>query len=70
MIKIERLILSEEDYEYLARGIAIGAGLGVFIGLFVDNIIFSFSAFTTLGIIGSVFYSFYKKNKSKLKKKV
>jgi uncharacterized membrane protein YoaK (UPF0700 family) len=65
VVKIERLILSEEDYDYLAKGIAIGAGVGVLIGLFVDNIILSFSAFTALGIIVSVAYSFYKKNKRK-----
>jgi uncharacterized membrane protein YoaK (UPF0700 family) len=63
VVRIEKLSLSEEGYEYLAKGIAGGAGLGILIGLFVNNIIFTFSIFTVLGIIVSVFYSFYKSYK-------
>lgn len=60
---MEKLVLSEQDYDYLAKGIALGAGIGIFIGIFVDDIILAFSACTVLGIILSLVYSFYKKSK-------
>lgn len=60
---MEKLVLSEQDYDYLAKGIALGAGIGIFIGVFVDDIILAFSACTVLGIILSLLYSFYKKVK-------
>ncbi|WP_243190685.1 hypothetical protein [Clostridium gallinarum] len=60
---VEKLVLSEQDYDYLAKGIALGAGCGIFIGVFVNDIILSFSACTVLGIVLSLMYSFYKKIK-------
>ncbi|WP_084767101.1 hypothetical protein [Clostridium nigeriense] len=60
---MEKLILSEQDYDYLAKGIALGAGIGIFLGIFVDDIILAFSACTVLGIISSLLYSFYRKQK-------
>lgn len=67
MFSLEKLILSDEDYDYLAKGIAIGAGIGIFLGIFIDNIILTFSAGTVIGIIFSIGYSFYKKNKNRNK---
>lgn len=62
---LEKLILSDEDYDYLAKGIALGAGIGIFLGLFIDNIILAFSACSVIGIISAFLYSFYKKSKIK-----
>lgn len=67
MFRLEKLILSDEDYDYLAKGIAIGAGIGIFAGVFIDNIILTFSAGAVMGIIFSIGYSFYKKYKNKNK---
>lgn len=64
---LEKLILSDQDYDYLARGIATGAGIGILLGFFVDNIILTFSACSVIGIISALGYSFYKKSKSKFK---
>ena len=30
---IEKIILSDQDYEYLTKGIAIGVGIGTLVGL-------------------------------------
>lgn len=62
---LEKLILSDEDYDYLAKGIVIGAGIGILLGLFIDNIILTFSGGSVVGIILSLGYSFYRKSKSK-----
>lgn len=60
---MEKLILSDEDYDYLAKGIALGAGIGILLGFFIDNIILTFSAGSVIGIISALGYSFYKKLK-------
>ncbi len=58
---LEKLILSDQDYDYLAKGIALGAGMGILLGIFIDDIVLAFSAGTFLGIVFSLGYSFYKK---------
>ncbi|MDZ5000938.1 hypothetical protein GNF79_18115 [Clostridium perfringens] len=63
---LEKLILSDEDYDYLAKGIALGAGVGILMGFFIDNIILTFSACSVVGIICSLGYSFYKKSKHRI----
>ncbi|MCR1953085.1 MULTISPECIES: hypothetical protein [unclassified Clostridium] len=63
---MEKLILSDQDYDYLAKGIAVGAGIGIFLGFFIDNIILTFSGCSVIAIISSLGYSFYKKSKSKI----
>lgn len=62
-MELEKLILSDQDYDYLAKGIALGAGIGILLGIFVDDIILAFSACTVIGIISSLGYSVYKKIK-------
>ncbi|VYT97497.1 hypothetical protein [Clostridium tertium] len=66
---MEKLILSDEDYDYLAKGIALGAGIGILLGFFVDNIILTFSAGSVIGIISALGYSFYKDLKRKQRQK-
>lgn len=65
MLLLEKLILSEQDYDYLAKGIALGAGIGILLGVFVDDIVLAFSACTVIGIVFSLGYSLYKKVKYK-----
>lgn len=65
---MEKLILSDQDYDYLAKGIALGAGIGILLGFFTHNIILTFSAGSVIGIISALGYSFYKdfkRNKDK-----
>lgn len=60
---LEKLILSDKDYEYLTKGIAMGVGIGTLIGMILKNIIFGFSVGGVIGIIIALSYSFYKKYK-------
>ena len=60
---LKKLILSEKDYEYLTKGLAIGVGIGIIIGSLVGDILFFFSLGGVLGIIGSGIFSFYRKFK-------
>lgn len=62
---MEKFMVSEEEYEYLTKGIAIGVGIGIFIGTFVGNILLTFAAGGVIGIIGGLIYSAYKKVKNK-----
>lgn len=58
---IEKIILSDQDYEYLTKGIAIGVGIGTLVGLLLENVTFGFASGGVIGIILSLIYSFYKK---------
>lgn len=69
MLLLEKLILSEQDYDYLAKGIALGAGIGILLGVFIEDIVLAFSACTVIGIVFSLGYSLYKKIKIKFKYK-
>lgn len=62
---LEKIILSDKDYEYLTKGIAMGVGLGIVIGIIIGNITLSFAAGGVIGIIGAFIYSCYKKMKVK-----
>jgi hypothetical protein len=58
-------MLSEEDYEYLTKGIATGVGAGIFIGAITGEIILVFAAGGIIGMVGGLIYSKYKKIKKK-----
>ncbi len=58
---IEKIILSDQDYEYLTKGIAGGVGIGTLLGLLLENVIFGFALGGVIGIILSLIYSGYKK---------
>lgn len=58
---IEKIILSDQDYEYLTKGIASGIGVGTLIGLLLEDVILGFSLGGVIGIILSLIYSGYKK---------
>ena len=62
---LEKLALSDDDYEYLTKGIAAGVGIGILVGAFIGNIILTFAAGGLLGVFVGSLYSFYKKVKAK-----
>lgn len=57
---MDKIILSDKDLDYLAKGLAIGSGIGIFLGIFIDNIVLSFSGCSIIGIVISLIYSKYK----------
>ena len=65
VVRMEKFMLSEEGYEYLTKGIAIGVGIGIFAGAFLGNIIFTFAVGGVIGMISGLIYSTYKKFKKK-----
>ena len=60
---IEKMSLTDKENEYLAKGIAIGAGLGVVLGIVIDNITLGFSLGGVIGVLASLGYSALKKHK-------
>lgn len=65
---LEKIEITEEDYECLAKGIAIGVGIGVLVGAFTGNITFTFALGGVIGILLSLGCSFFKKYKKGSKK--
>lgn len=64
MVKfLEKMILSDKDYEYLTKGIAIGVGTGVLIGTIVGNVTLTFAAGGVIGILSAFIYSIYKRRR-------
>ena len=65
MVKfLEKMILSDKDYEYLTKGIAIGVGTGVLIGTIVGDVTLTFTAGGVIGILSAFMYSIYKRRKA------
>ncbi|AYE34177.1 hypothetical protein [Clostridium septicum] len=50
---LEKLSLSDEEYDYLAKCIAIGVGIGTFVGSLIGNVILGFAAGGVIGIVVS-----------------
>lgn len=65
---LEKIEITEEDYECLAKGIAIGVGIGVLIGTFIGNVIFTFALGGVIGILVSLGCSFFRNYKRDSKK--
>ncbi|MDV4152678.1 hypothetical protein R0131_17760 [Clostridium sp. AL.422] len=65
MLLLEKLTLLEEDYDYLAKGIIVGAGIGILIGFIINDTILAFSTCTFIGMTFSLGCSVYKKIKHK-----
>ena len=61
---VEKIMLSDKDYEYLTKGIASGVGIGTIIGMLLQDIILGFAAGGVIGIILSFVYCYYRKAKS------
>lgn len=62
---IEILTLSDKEIEYVSMGIVLGVGIGIFMGLFVDYIEFTFAIGAVLGIITSLILIIIKRIKNK-----
>ena len=60
---VEKIMLSDKEYEYLTKGIAIGIGIGIVSGMVLEDIVLGFSAGGVIGIIESFVYSYYKRLK-------
>ena len=62
---LEKIMLSDTEYEYLTKEIAIGVGVGIGIvsGMVLEDIVLGFSAGGVIGIIVSFVYSYYKRLK-------
>ena len=64
---VEKIMLSDKEYEYLTKEIAIGVGVGIGIGIVsgmvLEDIVLGFSAGGVIGIIVSFVYSYYKRLK-------
>lgn len=57
----KKLMLSEKDYEYLTKGIALGVGIGVIVGIIFNDINFFFALGGVIGIVIASIYSLIKK---------
>lgn len=62
---MNKLSLTEEEYEILTKGIAGGVGIGTIVGCFTSNVEFFFALGGIIGIIISSAYSFYIRYKCK-----
>lgn len=62
---LNKLMLSDKDYEYLTKGIAMGVGLGMLVGVMVDEIILFFALGGVIGILRALIYSMTKNHKKK-----
>lgn len=62
---LEKLSLSDQEYDNMVKGIAIGVGLGILIGAILENVTFYFALGGVIGIIVSLIYSKYSKLKRK-----
>lgn len=60
---IEKLSLSDKDFEYVTKGIAFGVAGGIIIGAIFGNITLIFSFGGVIGILSGLGYSIYKKIK-------
>lgn len=60
-----KLVLSEKDYEYLAKGIASGVGIGTIIGAIAGDVILFFSIGGVVGIIVATILSVLDRFKQK-----
>jgi hypothetical protein len=61
----EKLFLTDKDYEYVTKGLAIGIGIGIIIGALFGEILFFFSFGGAMGIVGANIFAFYKKYANK-----
>lgn len=64
---LDKISLSDREYEIVSKGIAIGSGIGIGIGAIVTNITLFFALGGVIGIITSFIYAKYQKVKKVLK---
>ncbi|SHF16619.1 hypothetical protein [Clostridium fallax] len=66
----DKITLTEKENEYLAKGIAVGVGIGVLGGLIAGYVELGFAIGGVSGVIGSLGYSLYMRHKENLKLKI
>lgn len=54
---LDKILLSEKDYEYLIKGIAIGVGIGIITGVILEDIVLYFALGGVIGILASAIIS-------------
>lgn len=54
---LEKIMLTDREYENLGKGLAIGVGIGIVAGSIVNLTTFCFALGGVLGILGSLIYS-------------
>lgn len=66
--KLFDLELTDEETANLCMGIAIGSGAGIITGAMLNNVGLLFAIGATMGVVGSVIYSYYLRYKKSIKK--
>ncbi|MGL5354358.1 MAG: hypothetical protein ACRDA5_13740 [Clostridium sp.] len=61
---MKNFMLSDDDYECLSKGIAIGVGIGIATGAVFENITLFFALGGVIGILVALGYSIIKEKKS------
>lgn len=64
---LEKISLTDRQYENLAKGLAFGVGAGIILGAIVGNVALGFAAGGVIGIIGSLCYSYFTKARNSSK---
>lgn len=59
------MYLSDDEIKMLAMYLAYGAGIGVFLGIFTDNIPLYFSLGSVIGIVVAIIVCLINKQKEK-----
>lgn len=62
---LDKISLTDKENELLAKGIAIGAGIGIVGGALLNYVALGFSAGCVAGILFSLTYSLYQRLKNK-----
>lgn len=60
-----KIVLSENEYGYLTKGLISGVCFGIIIGSILGDIIFFFSVGAFIGIVSSIIFSIARRFKSK-----
>lgn len=59
------MYLSDDEIKIVAMYLAYGAGIGVFLGIFTENIPLYFSLGSVIGIVVAIIGCFIRKNREK-----
>lgn len=59
------MYLSDDEIKIVAMYLAYGAGIGVFLGVFIENIPLYFSLGSVIGIVVAIIGCFIRKNRDK-----
>lgn len=59
---MDKLIITEAEYECLAKGRAFGVGIGIVVGIIVDNVTLFFALGGVVGILSAKYIIYNKKS--------